>query len=310
MPFRGEPAPAADWVPERVSEAWNHGTKGMKRMLRGSKTARRITPDRRLGMRYESFDLFTEDGVRLDAWWVHPTAETLRDDGLVVVMHHHYGGQKATMLPWIHLFWQLGIPSISFDARGHADSDPAPQGRGSFAKRRDDVHAAIAEARRRGARRLLAFGQSQGGATLAMALGQRPPEELVGLILDSGPAPEMGTAAWGLAGQMLGRHRTDPLARALLAARILPSTEPLRYPPILWSSLLRLTRTPLLWIHGDLDLVIERRWSETWFRALHRLSRGRWRALRVEGADHVRTLQTSKAEVEQAVGNFLAAVAS
>jgi len=308
VPFKGDPQRAPDWLPTRVQASWNHGADGIKRMLRSSKTARRIDPGRRLGMAYEAFDLFTEDGVKLKAWWVAP--ETPRPDGLVVVMHHHYGGQKATLLPWIHLFYELGIPSLCFDARGHADSDPTPRGRGSFPKRRDDVWAAIAEARRRGATKILGFGQSQGAATLAMALGTRPPEELVGVIFDSGPAPEMGTAAWGLAGQMLGKHRGDRLARTFLAGRILPGTEPVRYPWVLWGALARLTTVPVLWIHGDQDVVIERRWSRAWFRALSPLAGSRWNAVVVPGADHVRTLAVNPDLVSDEVGNFLARLSS
>jgi len=308
VPFKGEPTEAPAWLPERVQAAWNLGAKGIRKTKRRAQTARRIDPGRRLGMEWEPVDLFTDDGVGLAGWWVIP--ESPRPDGLVAVMHHHYGGQRATMLPWIHLFWRLGIPSLSFDARGHGDSHPTPVGRGSFPKRRADVHAAIAEARRRGARRILGFGQSQGAATLAMALGSRTPPELVGLILDSGPAPDMSTAAWGLSGNILGRGKDDLLARSMLSARILPGTEPHIYPLVLWSSLLRLTRQPLLWLHGDDDDVIERDWALTWWRPLSPLSRSRWRSVLVPGADHVRTLQTAPDHVEEEVGNFLARLES
>ncbi|MCO4769702.1 MAG: alpha/beta hydrolase [Deltaproteobacteria bacterium] len=313
MPDRGTPSRAPKWVPQRPREAWDLGSDGIAKHVRRGKTARRIDPSRRLKMDYEAFDLFAEDGVRLDAWWVHPdpVAEADRpDDGLVVVMHHHYGGQKATLLSWIHFFHRLGIPSISFDARGHAASDSSPPGRGSFMKRRQDARAAIAEARRRGARRLLGFGQSQGAAVLAMALGHDWPDELVGVVLDSGPAPDMSTAAWGLSGNLLGRNKGDTLARLLLAARILPGTEPHKYPPNLWWALLKLTRVPLLWIHGDKDDVITLDWSRTWFRSLRPLSFGRWCSLEVAGAEHVRTLQVAPGQVEEAVGNFVAGLTS
>lgn len=310
MPFKGEPMRAPEILPERLKVAWNHGADGMTRMLRRTNTARRLDPGRRLAMEWEPLDLFTKDGVRLDSWWVHADPAAARDDGLVAVMHHHYGGQKATLLPWIHLLHRMGIPSLSFDARGHADSDPSPAGRGSFPKRRDDVYAAIAEAQRRGARRILGFGQSQGAATLAMALGHRRPPELAGVILDSGPAPDMGTAAWGLAGNILGKHKKDHLARSMLSLRILPGTEPQLYPFVLWSALARLTRVPVLWIHGNKDTVIRKEWSRAWYRALSPLSQGRWSHLEVSGADHVRTLQTAPAAVEDAVGNFIASLES
>ncbi len=298
MPFKGTPIYASERVPERVRTAWNLGSEGITKNLKRAKTARRLNPFRRLKMQYEDLVLQTDDGISLNAWFVTPEAP--RDDGLVVLMHHHYLGQKASMIPWIHLFWRLGIPSLSFDARGHAASDPSPDGRGSFAKRAADVRAGWDELERRGATRILGYGQSQGAATLVMGVGGKRP--LVGLILDSGPAPEMGTAAWGLAGNMLGIGRRNRLARTILAARIIPGTEPLRYMPNLWGALYRARHTPLLWLHGDQDDVIKPAWSRRWY---DRLETDAWSELSVPGADHVRTLQTDEEAVTAAVERLL-----
>ena len=99
MPFKGDPLPAPDWLGP-LGQAWDHGTAGMRRMLRSSKTARRITPDRRLNMAYEAFDLFTEDGVRLNAWWVEPEASARRSDGLVAT------SASGTQKPNWRLCWR------------------------------------------------------------------------------------------------------------------------------------------------------------------------------------------------------------
>jgi alpha-beta hydrolase superfamily lysophospholipase len=299
MPFKGSPAYAADWVPPRLADRWNAGSDAIGKTLKRSKTARRITPARYLpNAEWEAVDLHTADGARLSAWFV-PAERT----DLAVVLHHHYGGQKATVLPWIAVFHAMGLPCLAFDARGHADSDETPVGRGSFPKRTADVDAACAELRRRGFDRLLGFGQSQGAATLVMAA---PRNRFEGLILDSGPAPEMGTAAWGLSGNMLGRRgKEEPATRAMLAARIIPGTEPVRYLGTLWAAFARLRGTPLLWLHGDRDGVIERRWSNLWFRSM----RGpRWVARTVAGADHVRTLPVGGEAVEADVAAFIDAL--
>ncbi len=299
MPFKGSPIYASERVPRRLRSAWNLGSDGISKNLKRAKMARRLNPFRRLKMQHEELVLRTDDGVSLNAWFVSPAAP--RADGLMVLMHHHYLGQKASMIPWIHLFWRLGLPSLSFDARGHAASDPSPDGRGSFGKRAADVRAGWDELQRRGARRILGYGQSQGAATLVMGVGGR--RSLAGLVLDSGPAPEMGTAAWGLAGNMLGIGRRDRLARGLLAARIIPGTEPVRYVPTLWRALYRTRHTPLLWLHGDQDEVIRPAWSRLWY---DRLKTEAWTELSVAGADHVRTLQTDEAAVGAAVQALLA----
>ena len=298
MPFKGAPVYAPDTVPIRLRTAWNLGSDAIAKNLKRAKMARRINPFRRRGMQHEELVLRTDDGVALNAWFVIPDAP--RADGLMVLMHHHYLGSKAALIPWIHLFWELGIPSLSFDARGHAASDPSPAGRGSFAKRAADVRAGWSELEARGARRILGFGQSQGAATLVMGVAGR--RALAGLILDSGPAPDMGTAAWGLAGNMLGIGARSRLARSVLAARILPGTEPIRYVPTLWGALHRVRRTPVLWLHGDRDDVIRPAWSRRWF---DRLAGPEWSELAVPGADHVRTLQTDPAGVRAAVERFV-----
>jgi pimeloyl-ACP methyl ester carboxylesterase len=301
MPFRGPPKPAPTWFPPPLARRWNEGGDAITKTLKRMRTARRIDPSRRLRLPFEPVELRTDDGVRLAAWFVNPTAP--RPDGLMAVVHHHYGGQKATVLPWLSLLHELAVPAIAIDGRGHAESDPSPPGRGSFGKRAADARAACEFVVGRGARRLLGVGQSQGAASLAIGLAGR--EDLAGVVLDCGPAPEMGTAAWGLAGNVLGDAADDRLARALLAARILPGTEPVAYPPLLWSALFRLRSVPLLWLHGDRDEVIRRSWSAAWF---HTLRGPSWQALRVPGADHVRTLQEGGTAVASAVSDFVRAL--
>ncbi|MCP4867976.1 MAG: alpha/beta hydrolase [Proteobacteria bacterium] len=303
MPFRGDPIAARAWMVGPLGTSWDDGSAAIRKTLKRSRTARRITPGRRMKLPYEELTITTHDGVDLAAWFV-PAAEDAPDRGdLMAVLHHHYGGQKATVLPWIELFHRLGVPTLSFDARGHAASGPSPEGRGSFVKRAADAEAACDEVRRRGAGRILAFGQSQGAAALLMSVAWRA--DLAGVITDCGPAPEMGTAAWGLSGNMLGAVGSrNRLTRAVLAMRIIPGTEPVRYLGALWSSLAALRSTPLLWISAGRDEVIRPAWSRVWYRSLRSRSDA-WSSLHVPDADHVRTLQVDREGVEGAVGDFI-----
>lgn len=298
MSFRGEPQDLPTWVPPALGDRWAVGTKAIKLTLKRMQTPRRIKPNRRFGLDYEDVRLTTSDGVSLAAWFI--PAE--RDD-IACVVHHHYGGQKATVLPWLQVLHARGIPALAIDGRGHGDSDRSPDGRGSFIKRAADIHAACDHLRARGFSRLLALGQSMGAATTAIGVSGR--DDVVGLVLDSGPAPDMGTAAWGLAGNLLETQRNDSFgARFMLSARILPGTEPERYPAAIWTALARLRKTPLLWMHGGKDRVIRREWSGAWFRALD-AGDGMWTSLLVPAADHVRCLQTDGAAVEAALDTFL-----
>lgn len=268
--------------------------------------ARKITPERRLKIPFEAFDLHTSDGVRLAAWFIPAKEEHQGSGGLTVVLHHHYGGQRATLMPWIAFFHELGLPTLCFDARGHADSDSAPPGKGSFVRRSEDVRAACDEARRRGATQLVGFGQSQGAAALVISMSGR--DDVAAVIVESGPAPDMLTAAWGLAGNMLGAVDSRNIGvRTLLAARILPGTHPALYLWRLWTSLARLRSIPLLWLHGGGDSVIDPRWSGWWYRAL-RSKTTAWSDVQVAGAEHVRTLQEGGDAVRPAVSDLVAKV--
>lgn len=302
MPFRGDPRPAPRLWPEALSSRWELGSEAIRRTLRRSRTARRIDPGRRWKLPFRPLEMTTDDGVRLSAWYVDPDPEARGPEGLCAVLHHHYGGQRATVLPWVELFHRLGVAALCFDARGHAASDSSPPGRGSFPARAADVRAAVRAARAMGARRILGFGQSQGAAVLLMGLADCP--EVRGVITDCGPAPDMGSAAWGLAGNLLDEHGEDWLSRALLALRILPGTEPARYLVRLWTASWQLRSTPLLWLHGGRDTVIEPRWSRRWFETMQPMAPS-WSAHAVPEADHVRTLAVDPDGVSAAVASLI-----
>ena len=303
MPFLGDPSPAPPWLIGALGRWWNRGSAAIEQTLKRSKMARKLTPQRRLKIPFEAFDLHTSDGVRLAAWFMPAKGGEQREGGLTVVLHHHYGGQRATLMPWIAFFHELGLPTLCFDARGHAESDSAPPGKGSFVRRSEDVRAACDEARRRGATQLVGFGQSQGAAALVISMSDR--DDVAAVIVESGPAPDMLTAAWGLAGNMLGAMDSRNIGvRTLLAARILPGTHPARYLWSLWTSLARLRATPLLWLHGGSDSVISARWSSWWYRAL-RSRTTVWSDVQVASAEHVRTLQEGGDAVRTAVTNLV-----
>jgi len=286
-----------------LGRAWETGNGAIAKTLKRMRTPRRITPGRRLKLPFEVVELTTDDGVGLVGWFV-PAAEDATDrGGLMAVVHHHYGGQKATVLPWIELLHRLGVPCLAFDARGHAASDRSPPGRGSFVKRKADVQAACDELKRRGATRILAVGQSMGAGALMIGVAWRA--DLAGVIVDCGPSPEMATAAWGLSGNMLGPvGRRDRLARVMLSLRIVPGTEPIRYVGALWTSLAALRATPLLRIAGGRDEVIRASWSSAWYRTMRSPS-GVWSDVLVPEADHVRTLQVGADQVRGAVTDFV-----
>jgi pimeloyl-ACP methyl ester carboxylesterase len=291
----------------RVAESAAEARERLARFDRRRQRRLRVTPAF-YDLEYEPLTLRTEDQIELAAWFVPAQPPDGRRRGLGALMHHHYGGQKAAMLPWLELFSRLGVDCLAFDARAHGGSSCRAD-QETYHQRFADVRAAHAELRRRGAERLLGFGQSQGGAVLVGALAASP--DLVCLVLDSGPSATALPSLWGLA-RLIMREKPAPsvppgpsaLTTAMLAARLYARTGPTRYPLFLWRGLWRLRNRPLLWLHGTADDVIERHRAARWYDRI-RPHAPSWAELTVPGAAHVQCLQHGPAEVERAVRALL-----
>ena len=265
---------------------------------------RRAVPED-LGLGYEAIELETDDGRELAAWFVPPvpTAAVETSSGLMAVIHHHFGGQKATTLPWLEFFAGQGIPAIAIDGRDHGGSYAHHWGPSCFGDRALDLHAACDELKIRGARRLLLVGQSQGAAVAIKTAGQR--HDVAGLVVDSGPALLMSLASWTLARSLAPKG--DLLDRAFLFYRVLRSESSNGYVRDLLGSLWRLRDTPLLWIHSEADHVIPRSWVAPWFVALRR-AKGCWSAATVPGG-HVHAPQPAS-DVARHLVHFICALRS
>jgi len=247
---------------------------------------------------YQSLVLHTDDGVALDAWYVPAPAGPEASGGLGAVMHHHYGGQKAVLLPWIELLHRLGVACLAFDARGHAGSRCA-EDRQSYRQRFADVRAAHAELGRRGHDRILGYGQSQGAAVLIGGLSRAP--GLAALILDSGPSAWAVPSIWRMAQSLVPDATPGAgLTAGVIALELVRRIRPADYALHLWPGLLQMCDRPLLWLHGSSDGVIPRRWAEPWYRLLKPRA-PRWQAMVVPGAEHVQCLQQGGPAVEQRV---------
>lgn len=258
----------------------------------------RLTP-KTYGIEFDAFTLRTADGFDLAAWFVPGPIE----GAPLVVCHHHFGGQRASILGWIRVFRDLGLGSIAFDARGHAASNDPAGRNAAFAQRALDVEAACDEARRRGAPKVIAFGQSQGGAAAVIAAGRR--RDVAAVILECGPAIDMFSASWGFAAGVLGREGSqDNLLRSALTARLLRGTQPRRYLIELWSAFRQLTGTPLLWIHGTADRIIPMANSRIWFEALRHRD-GSWQSLAVPDGQHIMSIRTHEALIAAELELFL-----
>lgn len=118
-----------------------------------------------------------------------------------LVLAHQLGSDLCEWLPQAREFARRGYRVLVFDFAGFGDSRPGPDSRVD-----NDVIAATAELRRRGAERVVLIGSSMGGtAVLAAATRIRPP--VAGVVSLSGPSGYGGVES----GEAMARLRVPVL---------------------------------------------------------------------------------------------------
>jgi fermentation-respiration switch protein FrsA (DUF1100 family) len=165
-----------------------------------------VATPRDIGLDYESVTLTTEDGERLDAWYVPVAAPR----GTVLVCHGN-AGHMGHRLPLLRMFHRLGYAVFIFDYRGYGRSSGRPSEDGLY---RDARAAWEYLARERGAtpEDMVFYGESLGGAVAArLALQARPAALVLASTFTS--APDLGAEHYRfLPVRLLARVNYDTLA--------------------------------------------------------------------------------------------------
>lgn len=154
-----------------------------------------------IGLAYETVDILTEDGIRLDAWYV-----PAREPRGVVLFFHGNAGNISHRLDSLKIFHDLNFSSLIFDYRGYGRSEGKVSERGTYR----DAEAAwqyLTKERRIPASQITLFGRSLGAAIAAyLASRQRP----AALIIESGfvSVPELAAQLYPwLPARWLARFR-------------------------------------------------------------------------------------------------------
>lgn len=117
------------------------------------------------------------------AWLIEPPSAT---DAWVIQVHGR-GVTRAEGLRAVGVFRAAGYRSLLISYRNDGDAPPSHDGRYALGEEEwRDVDAAIAYARREGARRIVLMGWSMGGATVLQCITRSPLAEHVdGVVLES-----------------------------------------------------------------------------------------------------------------------------
>ena len=172
-----------------------------------------------MGLRFDALTLATDDGERLDAWHV-PARTGAPSLGLVIVFHGN-AGNIGHRLDYLRMFHDLGYASLIFDYRGYGRSSGKPSEEGTY------LDAAAAWRHATGAlgypaQRIVAFGESLGGAVAAQLASSQRPAALV-LASSFTSVPDLGAEIYPwLPVRALARIRYDTRERlATIAAPVL-----------------------------------------------------------------------------------------
>jgi len=194
----------------------------------------------REGVAYENVTFAAADGTRLHGWFIPAQPGPPR----ATIIYFHGNAQNLTahyeFVSWLP---REGYNVFLFDYRGFGRSEGEVTREGTFL----DSVAALEYVRSRSdvdAGRLLAFGQSLGGACLLAALGETDPHQVRGLALESTFHSYQGVARAHLAANWY-TWPLQPLAWWLVTDEHCPSR-----------SLQRLAGVPMLVMHGDADEIV------------------------------------------------------
>ncbi len=243
------------------------------------------------GMDHETFLLETEDGLKLNAWWVPGTS----NDG--IVMAPGYTDSMSIILKYGPFLNQAGYNLLFFDPRGQSESEGELYAFGAFQKL--DIEAGMKHMREvRGMENVALFGHSNGASAALITAADHPYPEVFAVISDS------AFANLKLASQ--SPEYTDPFLEAL-------------FPMYTWVAQLRLgfdvfDKTNVLtvieqvshaiFIHGTADEGITYNNSEL----LYELAQEPKELWLLEGVEHVQSIDTEPDLYAEKVLNFLNSV--
>jgi hypothetical protein len=244
---------------------------------------------RQTGTSWETVQIASSDGVKLDGWLFTPR----QPNGAGVIALHGVGDTRLGMMSHAGFLVRAGYTVLVPDCRGHGTSGGELLSYGI--READDVHRwADLLLRRAGIGRLYGIGQSMGASILLESLPYEP--RFRALVADCPFATFEEVARERLEQRgAMGRAVSWPVVRiGFLYAQM-------RYGLNLWqaspAAALRVSKVPVLLIHGMLDDNIPPHHS----RELHALNPSSTRLWEVPGAGHVASLGTAPEEYQREV---------
>ncbi|CAM3797544.1 alpha/beta hydrolase [Mesobacillus thioparans] len=130
---------------------------------------------------FEMVEIQSDDGLKLKARFL----KNEKPGSKAVILAHGYKGNSEQMPGITKFYYEQGYDVLKPDARGHGLSEGEYIGYG-WHDRKDLVRWSQFLAEQKGEETIFMHGFSMGAATVLMASGEKLPEEVNGIIADSG----------------------------------------------------------------------------------------------------------------------------
>ncbi len=227
-----------------------------------------------LGIDAEQLRIATEDGIRIQAYWL-PFQQTDR----TLLFLHGNAGNASHRLYNADMLRKMGTNVLLLEYRGYGRSEGSVSESGLYADARAGMQYLLTE-RSISENRIIVFGRSLGGA---VAVDVAQDRDLAGVILESSFS-SLSDAAASLVGLPIG----------WLASGLYDSI-----------SKIGRVRAPLLFFHGDRDEVIRYRVGQRLFEAAPEPKQ----FVTLEGAHHNDTVSVGGADYARRIDRFIHEVA-
>ncbi|MRG85112.1 alpha/beta hydrolase [Salinibacillus xinjiangensis] len=241
---------------------------------------------------FETVTMVSYDGLTLKADYLDHDFSA----GKTVILAHGYRGHKEQMDDYVKFYYDQGFDVLMPDARGHGESEGDYIGYG-WHDRKDYQGWIDLLIEDYNAKQIFLHGNSMGAATVLMTSGEILPEEVKGLIADSGYT----TVEEELTHQL--NHLYGLPAFPLLDITSLMTKIRAGYSFEEASAIdqVRKNTKPLLMIHGDQDELVP---TEMAYK-IYEAAGGEKDLWIVAGAGHTKAYTVATKDFQQTVQSFL-----
>lgn len=236
----------------------------------------------------------SHDGLKLHAYRVRNTGQNA--NGNYVILVHGYGGTGRSMTTFAGHFYQNGYHLLSVDLRANGLSEGRYSGFG-WLDRLDILEWIRFITEENPNAKIVLFGVSMGGAAVMNTTGEELPDNVVAAIEDSGFSvifDEIERLAWN------GYH-FPPLPFLYISSVVSEIKAGYSFKDASCLTQLQKSETPTLFIHGTADAVVPHEMLKLNYNACA----SEKQILSVEGAGHIRSVQTDEQLYWSTVDAFL-----